>query len=163
MYPKTYVELKYGAFDLTNEVSANRLGLVVQLSWRVAPPWSNKTCKKIYAQKENTNIHSGCRPKYWCKFLISQYQKDNDRCKNSLSTLCKLQASCRHAAVGVCALFICVISMSIWMSILPCSGKLYTKLTSKDCINHTKFIQYLKETRLTSKSKNHDFSFSFLQ
>ena len=37
IYPKTYVELKYGAFYLNNEVSAHRLGLVVQLSWRVAP------------------------------------------------------------------------------------------------------------------------------
>jgi hypothetical protein len=31
-YPKLYVELKYGACILTNEVSAHRLGLVVQLS-----------------------------------------------------------------------------------------------------------------------------------
>ena len=32
MYPKTYVELKYGACYLKNEVSGHRLGLVVQLS-----------------------------------------------------------------------------------------------------------------------------------
>ena len=32
MYPKTYVVLKYGACYLKNEVSAHRLGLVVQLS-----------------------------------------------------------------------------------------------------------------------------------
>ena len=32
IYPKTYVELKYGACYLNNEVSAHRLGLVVQLS-----------------------------------------------------------------------------------------------------------------------------------
>ena len=38
IYPKTYVELKYGACYLKNKVSAHRLGLVVQLSWRVAPP-----------------------------------------------------------------------------------------------------------------------------
>ena len=38
MYPKTDVELKYGASNLKNEVSAYKLGLVVQLSWRVAPP-----------------------------------------------------------------------------------------------------------------------------
>ena len=31
-YPKSYVELKYGACILKNEVSAHRLGLVVQLS-----------------------------------------------------------------------------------------------------------------------------------
>ena len=37
MYPKTYVELRYGACNLKNEFSAHRLGLVVQLSWRVAP------------------------------------------------------------------------------------------------------------------------------
>ena len=46
IYPKTYVELKYGAFYLNNEVSgtdsAHRLGLVVQLSWRVAPPFLKK-------------------------------------------------------------------------------------------------------------------------
>ena len=39
IYPKTYVELKYGAFYLNNEVSAHRLGLVVQLSWSLAPPY----------------------------------------------------------------------------------------------------------------------------
>ena len=39
MYPKTYVELKYGACYLKNEVSSHRLGSVVQLSWRVAPPY----------------------------------------------------------------------------------------------------------------------------
>ena len=38
IYPKTYVELKYGACYLKNKVSAHSLGLVVQLSWRVAPP-----------------------------------------------------------------------------------------------------------------------------
>ena len=32
MYPKTYFELKYGAYYLKSEVSAHRLGLVVQLS-----------------------------------------------------------------------------------------------------------------------------------
>ena len=32
IYPKRYVELKYGAGYLKNEVSAHRLGLVVQLS-----------------------------------------------------------------------------------------------------------------------------------
>ena len=42
MYLKTYVELKYGAGYLKNEVSAHRLGLVVQLSWRVAPPLMTK-------------------------------------------------------------------------------------------------------------------------
>ena len=31
-YPKPYVELKYGACILKNEVSAHRLGLVRQLS-----------------------------------------------------------------------------------------------------------------------------------
>ena len=38
MYPKTYVELKHYACYLKNKVSAHRLGLVIQLSWRVAPP-----------------------------------------------------------------------------------------------------------------------------
>ena len=42
MYPKTYVELKYGACYLKNKVSANRLELVVQLSWRVATPYKYK-------------------------------------------------------------------------------------------------------------------------
>ena len=32
MYPKKYVELKYGAYYLKNEVRAHRLGLVVLLS-----------------------------------------------------------------------------------------------------------------------------------
>ena len=32
MYPKTDVELKYGACNVKNEVSAHRLGLVVQMS-----------------------------------------------------------------------------------------------------------------------------------
>ena len=32
IYPKTYVELKYGTCYLKNKVSAHRLGLVVQLS-----------------------------------------------------------------------------------------------------------------------------------
>ena len=32
MYPQTSLEPKYGAFNLINEVSANGLGLVVQLS-----------------------------------------------------------------------------------------------------------------------------------
>ena len=38
IYPKIYVELKNGAVNLKNEVSVHRLGIVVQLSWRVAPP-----------------------------------------------------------------------------------------------------------------------------
>ena len=32
MHPKTYAELKYGACNLKKEVSAHRLGLVIQLS-----------------------------------------------------------------------------------------------------------------------------------
>ena len=32
MYPKKYFDLKYGAFNLKNEVIGHRLGLVVQLS-----------------------------------------------------------------------------------------------------------------------------------
>ena len=39
MYPQTYIEPKYGAFYLKNEVSAHELVLLVQLSWRVAPPF----------------------------------------------------------------------------------------------------------------------------
>ena len=38
IYLKTYVELIFGACYLKNKVNAHRLGLVVQLSWRVAPP-----------------------------------------------------------------------------------------------------------------------------
>ena len=38
IYPKIYVYLKYGAFNLKNKVSAHRLGLVVQLRGRLAPP-----------------------------------------------------------------------------------------------------------------------------
>ena len=40
IYRKTYFELKYGAYYLNNEVSAHRLRLVVQLSLRVAPPYT---------------------------------------------------------------------------------------------------------------------------
>ena len=39
IYPQTSIEPRYGAFSLTNKVSAHRLGLLVQLSWRVAPPF----------------------------------------------------------------------------------------------------------------------------
>ena len=39
IYPQTSIEPRYGAFYLTNEVSAHGLGLLVQLSWRVAPPF----------------------------------------------------------------------------------------------------------------------------
>ena len=49
IYLKTNVELKYGACYLKNKVRAHRLGLVVQLSWRVAPPyplWSKSSEKK---------------------------------------------------------------------------------------------------------------------
>ena len=38
MYPQTSYEPKYGAFTMKNKVSAHGLGLVVQLSFRVAPP-----------------------------------------------------------------------------------------------------------------------------
>ena len=38
IYPQTPIEPRYGAFYLTNKVSAHGLGLLVQLSWRVAPP-----------------------------------------------------------------------------------------------------------------------------
>ena len=37
MYLQTYFNPKYGEFNLKNKVSAHGLGLVVQLSWRVAP------------------------------------------------------------------------------------------------------------------------------
>ena len=50
MYPKAYVELKYGACYMKNKVSAHRLGLVVKLSWRVAPPWH---FKRIILRKES--------------------------------------------------------------------------------------------------------------
>ena len=39
IYSKTDVELKYGGCNLKNEVSTHRLGLVVQLSKIVAPPF----------------------------------------------------------------------------------------------------------------------------
>ena len=38
IYPQTYIEPKYGAFVLKNKVIAHGLVLLVQLSWRVAPP-----------------------------------------------------------------------------------------------------------------------------
>ena len=38
IYPQTYIEPKYGAFYLKNKVSVHGLVLLVQLSWRVAPP-----------------------------------------------------------------------------------------------------------------------------
>ena len=37
MYPQTSFEPKYCAFNLKGKVSAHGLGLVVQLSWKVAP------------------------------------------------------------------------------------------------------------------------------
>ena len=39
IYPQTYIEPKYGAFSFKKNVSAHGLVLVVQLSWRVAPPY----------------------------------------------------------------------------------------------------------------------------
>ena len=39
IYPHTSIEPKFGAFYLKNEVSAHGLYLLVQLSWRVAPPY----------------------------------------------------------------------------------------------------------------------------
>ena len=39
IYPQTSFEPRYGAFYWTNGVSAHGLGLLVQLSWRVAPPY----------------------------------------------------------------------------------------------------------------------------
>ena len=42
MYPQTSIEPKYGEFYLKNEVSAHGLNLLVQLSWRVAPPIKKK-------------------------------------------------------------------------------------------------------------------------
>ena len=47
IYPKTNVELKYGAFYLKNKVSAYRLGLVVQLSLRVAPPLKSSVVRNM--------------------------------------------------------------------------------------------------------------------
>ena len=38
MYPKKYVEVKYGERYFKNKVIAHRLGSVFQLSWWVAPP-----------------------------------------------------------------------------------------------------------------------------
>ena len=38
IYPQTSFDSKYGALNLKNKVSAHGLVLVVQLSWRVAPP-----------------------------------------------------------------------------------------------------------------------------
>ena len=34
MYPKTFIEPKYGAFNLRNKVSSHGLGLLLQLCWR---------------------------------------------------------------------------------------------------------------------------------
>ena len=39
IYPQTSIEPRYGVFYLTNEVSEHGLGLLVQLSQRVAPPF----------------------------------------------------------------------------------------------------------------------------
>ena len=44
IHPQTYIEPKYGAFYLKSEVSAHGLVLLVQLSWRVAPPWEKVFC-----------------------------------------------------------------------------------------------------------------------
>ena len=44
-YPKPYVELKYGACILKNKVSAHSLGLLVQLTIRVAPPYGHGVSK----------------------------------------------------------------------------------------------------------------------
>ena len=53
-------------------------------------------------------------------FLISQTQwYVLEVFKHPVHSAGMLQEHCRHAAVWVCALCICVISMSIWMSILP--------------------------------------------
>ena len=38
MLKGTYIEVKYDAIYFKNEVSAHGLVLLVQLSWRVAPP-----------------------------------------------------------------------------------------------------------------------------
>ena len=43
MYLLTSFKPKYGAFNLKNGVRAHELGLVVQLSWRVAPPFLDST------------------------------------------------------------------------------------------------------------------------
>ena len=37
--PQTSIEPKYGAFYMKDEVSAHGLVLLVQMRWRVAPPW----------------------------------------------------------------------------------------------------------------------------
>ena len=39
IYPQTYIEPNYCAFYLKNKVSVHWLVLLVQLSWRVAPPF----------------------------------------------------------------------------------------------------------------------------
>ena len=56
---KIYVDLKYGACNLKNEVSAHRLGLVVQLSWRVAPPLSFVTTWVLVQFKFCHNLSFG--------------------------------------------------------------------------------------------------------
>ena len=43
MYPQTLFEPEYGAFNMKNKFSAHGLGLVVQMSWRVAAPYYNGT------------------------------------------------------------------------------------------------------------------------
>ena len=48
IYPQTSIEPRYGAFSLTNKVSAHGLELLVQLSLRVAPPWCR--CEKCIVQ-----------------------------------------------------------------------------------------------------------------
>ena len=52
IYPRTSIEPRYGAFYLTNKVSAHGLGLLVQLSWRVAPPWwRNQLYEKTFMNR----------------------------------------------------------------------------------------------------------------
>ena len=54
-YHHTFLELKYGAFYLTTQVSAHGLGLLVQLSWRVAPPYK-AACRTAPASPGLLNI-----------------------------------------------------------------------------------------------------------
>ena len=67
IYPKTYVDLKYGACYLNNKVSAHRLGSVVQLSWRVAPPSCKINVLDLYINF--AHFRAKClssAPSLWC-------------------------------------------------------------------------------------------------
>ena len=57
IYNKTSIEPKYGVFYLKNEVSVPHQSLLVQLSWRVTPPYP---LKGFYDMASQTYRSLGC-------------------------------------------------------------------------------------------------------